>query len=55
MKIDFTKEEAQAVVQLIARADIKGAEAPAVVQLLSKFQQVINSKPDEPADTQSAE
>lgn len=45
MQIDFTKEEAHAVVALISRADIKGGEAPAVVQLMSKFQPLL--KPEE--------
>ena len=42
MQIEFTKEEAQAIVALISRADIKGSEAPAVVQLMSKFQPLLN-------------
>jgi len=45
MKIDFTKEEAQAIVALISRADIKGGEAPAVVQLMSKFQPLLKPEP----------
>ena len=44
MQIDFTKEEAQAIVALISRADIKGGEAPAVVQLMSKFQPLLKSE-----------
>ena len=45
MQIDFTKEEAQAIVALISRADIKGGEAPAVVQLMSKFQSLLKPEP----------
>lgn len=45
MQIDFTKEEAQAIIQLISRADIKGGEAPAVVQLMSKFQPLLKPEP----------
>lgn len=44
MQIDFTKEEAQAIVALISRADIKGGEAPAVVQLMSKFQPLLKQE-----------
>ena len=52
MQIDFTKEEAQAVVTLISRADIKGGEAPAVVQLMSKFQPLLKpeSQPEAKPD-----
>jgi len=52
MQIDFTKEEAQAIVALISRADIKGGEAPAVVQLMSKFQPLLKpeSQPEEKSD-----
>lgn len=45
MQIDFTKEEAQAIVALISRADIKGGEAPVVVQLMSKFQPLLKPEP----------
>ena len=45
MQIDFTKEEAQAIIQLISRADIKGGEAPAVVALMSKFQPLLKPEP----------
>lgn len=43
-EIDFTREEAQAVVALISRADIKGAEAPLVVQLMAKFQNALKEE-----------
>ncbi len=48
MQIDFTPEEARAVVALISRADIKGGEAPVVVALMSKFQPLLRQeeKPD---------
>ena len=53
MQIDFTKEEAQAVVTLISRADIKGGEAPIVVALMSKFQPLL--KPEEAKPNVEAE
>ena len=53
MQIEFSKEEAQAVVALISRADIKGAEAPVVVALMSKFQPLL--KPEEVKQNVEAE
>ena len=51
MQIEFSKEEAQAVVALISRADIKGGEAPVVVALMSKFQPLL--KPEEKPDVEA--
>ena len=52
MQIDFTKEEARAIVELISRADIKGGEAPFVVQLMNKCQPLLKPevKPDVAAE-----
>lgn len=41
MQIEFSKEEAVAIAKLLARVDIKGAEAPVVVALFDKFKPLL--------------
>ena len=48
--MEFTKEELQAIAQLIGRADIKGTESFAVAQLLGKINQMLQPKPKEPKE-----
>lgn len=42
MQIEFSQEEAVAIAKLLARVDIKGAEAPVVVALFDKFKPLLD-------------
>lgn len=55
MKTELNPQEIQTILTFLARADLKGNEAPAFMNCVAKLQAMLQPEPEEPKAEKKAE